>query len=272
MTVGQPLLSIVIPTYNGESFIEETIRSVFAQTFGDWELIITDDQSSDKTIELAQKLISDDSRCRIIHNTDPSGPVVNWNHGLHFAQGKYFKLLCQDDILDNTCLEQQVEILERYDDIKIVSGPRRIINSRGKKILLPKVIFDGRQQSKNVVLRSILKGSNLIGEPSFVMFETESLRKRNGFSENWKYLVDLATYESVLQNEDIYFVDSIQGSFRISRESWSHSLTRQQLHEFMDFSHYVLEKHDMFTKRTLRKVHRASFIRSHLRHLLFRIS
>src|SRR5690242_1647265 len=107
---SQPLVSVCVPCYNGAHFIGATIESVLSQTFEDFELIIVDDHSTDETVEIVQAFT--DSRIRFSRNRENLGMGANWNHVLSLGLGKYVKLLCEDDLIHDECLERQVSLLE----------------------------------------------------------------------------------------------------------------------------------------------------------------
>src|SRR5262245_56958036 len=104
--MAEPKVSICIPTHNAEPFMERTLRSVLAQTFEDYEIVLSDDGSEDATLAVARGF--DDPRLRIVHSEPGRGAGANWNHALGEARGQYVKLLCQDDVIYPSCLEQQV--------------------------------------------------------------------------------------------------------------------------------------------------------------------
>src|SRR5574340_1112156 len=106
---SRPLISVCLPTYNNEGFIARTLQSVLRQTCSDFEIIITDDNSSDRTLAVVQGFA--DPRVRVLRNEVNLGMGGNWNKALSGAQGKYAKLLCGDDILYPECLQRQVAVL-----------------------------------------------------------------------------------------------------------------------------------------------------------------
>ena len=90
-----PTVSVCIPTYNGEQYVERTIRSVLAQTYKDFELVVRDDGSTDATLDVVQRI--DDSRVRIVAGRKNVGAGANFDLAASEATGTYVKLLCQDD-------------------------------------------------------------------------------------------------------------------------------------------------------------------------------
>jgi glycosyltransferase involved in cell wall biosynthesis len=105
---GRPTVSVVIPTYNCEGYIADTISSVLGQTFGDLELIVVDDGSSDRTAELAGAY---GPPVRIVHQSN-AGVCAARNRGIREAAGRYICLLDHDDYWFPAKLRQQVEVME----------------------------------------------------------------------------------------------------------------------------------------------------------------
>lgn len=92
------LVSIITPSYNSETFIAQTISSVQNQTYQNWEMIIVDDGSSDKTVAIIKQFISNDDRIKLIELMQNSGPAVARNYAIECASGKYMAFLDADDI------------------------------------------------------------------------------------------------------------------------------------------------------------------------------
>lgn len=84
-----PLVSVVMPAYNAEPFIEKSINSVLAQTVRDWELIVIDDQSSDATMQIVQSLADGDERIRIIRSEQNMGTAATRNRGMEQSRGLF---------------------------------------------------------------------------------------------------------------------------------------------------------------------------------------
>lgn len=107
---GLPLVSIVIPCFNAERYLKETLQSVWAQTFKDYEVIAVDDGSTDGTARLLQ---SHKSRLRLITMPSNRGASAVRNQGARAARGRYLQYLDADDLLMPETLAQRVEVLER---------------------------------------------------------------------------------------------------------------------------------------------------------------
>ena len=110
-------LSIGMPVYNGELFIERAIESILAQTFTDFELIISDNASTDSTQEICQNFSKKDDRIRIFKQEKNIGIHRNFYFLLSQAKGKYFAWTAVDDYLDKDFMEKNLKVLESHDSI-----------------------------------------------------------------------------------------------------------------------------------------------------------
>lgn len=106
------LVSIITPSYNSEKFIGETITSVLRQTYQNWELIIVDDCSKDKTLEIIRSFMDEDSRIHLHSLSKNSGAGIARNTALQFAQGRYIAFLDSDDCWKPEKLEKQLAFME----------------------------------------------------------------------------------------------------------------------------------------------------------------
>lgn len=110
------LVSVIIPTYNGEKYIRDTIRSIKEQDVDvALEIIVIDDISTDNTVKIAQEM-----GCRVIVNTEHKGQVAAKNIGIREANGKYWMTIDQDDMLTEGALKRLLEEFEKDSEIKIV--------------------------------------------------------------------------------------------------------------------------------------------------------
>jgi teichuronic acid biosynthesis glycosyltransferase TuaG len=109
------LVSIITPSYNSEKFISEAILSVQNQTYTNWEMIIVDDNSKDKTVAFVQNLMDDDSRIHLIQLQKNSGAGVARNTALNAATGRYIAFLDSDDLWKPEKLSKQIQFMEKYD-------------------------------------------------------------------------------------------------------------------------------------------------------------
>lgn len=109
---SNPLVSVVMPAYNMERYIEEAIRSVQAQTMEDWELIVVDDCSADGTCAIVEEMAKKDSRIRLLRNEKNMGVARTRNRGLDASRGSYVALMDSDDLWVPHKLEKQLALAQ----------------------------------------------------------------------------------------------------------------------------------------------------------------
>lgn len=220
-------ITIVIPMYNSDRFIAETIQSVLNQTYKNFKLIIIDDKSDDKSFEIASSF--DDSRITVIKNDERLGFFKNWNKCLTLINTKYGKILPHDDILHSKCLETQVSILSEYKKVSFVCCNRNIIGPNGKVIFSNSFIKKSRIINlKNALKKIFITGTNIIGEPGTVLFKTSAAKKIGGFSSDNEYTIDIDYWVRLLNVGDGFIQKEILCSFRIWDQSTSINLKNNQ--------------------------------------------
>jgi teichuronic acid biosynthesis glycosyltransferase TuaG len=111
----QPLVSVITPSYNSTKFIPDTIHSVLAQTYSNWEMLIVDDCSKDESRQVIREFVEKDARIKLIELTENSGAAVARNTAIKAAKGKYLAFLDSDDLWVPTKLEKQIRFMEEND-------------------------------------------------------------------------------------------------------------------------------------------------------------
>lgn len=130
---GSMLISIVMPAYNAENTVKETIQSVLMQTYTEWELIVIDDGSVDSTPEIVETLAASEPRIYCIHNKKNSGVSKARNIGIAETHGEWIAFLDSDDMWEPDKLEKQVDLLGQKPDADIIFTGSSFINRDGKK-------------------------------------------------------------------------------------------------------------------------------------------
>jgi len=231
-----PAVSVAIPVYNGEAYLAQAIESVLAQSFTGFELIVCDNASSDRTMEIAQSYA--DPRIRILQNPRNIGFGPNWNRCLCEARGRYIKILPHDDLLHPRCLEEQAGILDGDDDgtIALVFSARRIIGPSGRSIMTRGALGQGARFTGAAMARQTArKGTNPIGEPGAVLFRSSAARAAGPFNEARSFVIDIDYWLRLLKHGDALYMPETLASFRISPSSHSVRMLRQQASEFTAF-------------------------------------
>lgn len=132
-----PLISVIIPTYNGENYLAQTIQSVFSQTMQDWELIIVDDGSTDGTGTLAREMAASAPRIRLVHQAN-AGIADARNRGLResTSASHYVIFLDHDDLWEPDALETLLRSARAYPQAPGVYGLLRYIDARGQPMAI----------------------------------------------------------------------------------------------------------------------------------------
>ncbi len=116
-----PLVSVITPAYNSATYIAETIRAALAQTYGDFELLVVDDQSTDRTIDAVHEAAAGDTRV-VVMGSAHGGPAAARNVALNAARGRFIALLDSDDVWMPEYLERQLKVLDECPDRAIVTA------------------------------------------------------------------------------------------------------------------------------------------------------
>jgi len=132
--MSNPLVSVIIPCYNAEKYVEKAVRSIMNQTYTNLEIIVTDDCSTDKTLEILKKLATEDSRVNVIQNIENFRIVKSLNNMIDIAQGKYIARMDADDISLPKRIEKQVQFMEENPEYGVCGTNTWHINENGKKI------------------------------------------------------------------------------------------------------------------------------------------
>ena len=117
--MSEPKISVVMPVYNSEKYLQESIESILNQTFTDFEFIIVDDQSTDSSWQIIQEYANKDSRIVAVKNTGKKGCYPARNCGHKLAKGKYIAVMDSDDIALPQRLQTQFDFMEQNPDIGI---------------------------------------------------------------------------------------------------------------------------------------------------------
>ena len=220
-------ISVCIPVYNGSDYLEECLGSVFAQTFSDFEVVLVDDNSSDHSLDIAQRYAASDDRICVFHNKLNLGLVNNWNRCVELSRGQWIKFVFQDDLLEPDCLKRMIEAGNHKKGIiacrrKIIfedvdNNSRRSFEKFVRNISID-TIFGGRSSiAPDDFCQAILKhlGKNFIGEPTAVMIHRNIFHRFGGFDPKFIQLCDLEYWARVCCNCGIEYIQDTLATFRV---------------------------------------------------------
>ncbi|MBC1220287.1 glycosyltransferase [Nostoc sp. UCD121] len=218
-TLNKTLISVIIPAYNSEKTIKETIESVLNQSFRHLELIVINDGSQDSTLEIITKI--PDSRIKVFSYPNAGGNVSR-NRGLHHAVGKFVSFLDADDIWTPDKLKSQLKALQENVTAKVAYSWTDYIDENGKFILSGKRVKANGNVYENLLINNFLEnGSN-------PLICRKSLIALGGFDESLGAAQDWDMWLRLASKFNFICVPSVQILYRMTPNSVSCNLVRQE--------------------------------------------
>jgi teichuronic acid biosynthesis glycosyltransferase TuaG len=189
----EDLVSIIVPVYNSEMFIRDTINTVLEQTYKNWELILVDDCSRDNSINIIKEYIS--TRIKLIQLGENSGAAISRNLGIDNAKGRFIAFLDSDDLWVKDKLEKQIRFMKENNYYFTFTG-YEFANANGigngKIVIIPKSL-SYKQALKNTTIFT-----------STVILDKNNIPKKIMYMPNFKS-EDTATWWKILRNSNIAY-------------------------------------------------------------------
>lgn len=214
------LISIIIPVYNDEKYLNDTINTVLNQTYKNWELILVDDCSVDGSKKIIDKYLKKDQRIKYYKQSKNGGPALARNKGIELAKGKYLCFLDSDDLWDNYKLQIQEKFMNEkkcafsYHSYEFANEAGK---PTGKKVIA-KFSLTHKQALKNNIISTIT-----------VMFNLTLINKELIKMPDLRYVEDTATWWKILRNGYIaYGIPNIFAYYRRRINSQSSNKLRIQ--------------------------------------------
>ena len=210
------LVSIITPSYNSSKFIEETIASVQAQTYSHWEMLITDDGSTDNSFEIIKEICKKDSRVKLF-SIKNAGPAVARNNSIKHAKGKYIAFIDSDDLWMSEFLSTSIKFITKSEGFIFSSYKRcneTTLKEQYKDFIVP----------ENVTYMDILKTNSISCLTAFI--DIEKLGKE--FMPEVLYRQDMGLWLKYLKK--INYAKGIKETLAIYRiRDNSHSRNKKKL-------------------------------------------
>ncbi len=222
------LASIIVITYNSAKFVLEALESAKAQTYQNLELIISDDCSSDDTVQICKKWIEKNKgrfvRTELITVEKNTGTSANFNRGLKAAKGEWIKSVAGDDALMSDCIDINLKYIKTDQNIKIVQSECKIYQDNFEE-----KCSIGRTNCNNICFfkegitseeqyQLLLKKNRVIGPAVFI--KKSVLEEVGGYDEDFKLIDDFPMWIILTKNKNkIHFLDEITVKYRKSSNS-----------------------------------------------------
>lgn len=251
-----PLVSICIPTFNGQKYVEESLVSALNQTYTNIEIVISDDYSSDGTLEIVNSIRNNSNVPFFIHHHAPNGIGANWNNCVIHAKGNYIKFLFQDDILDPFCIEKMMQVALKDKRIGLVFSRRNFLYPERNNFVDEMLTNYKELHVHWTNLRSINSGPKLlkecyclldtpvnkVGEPTAVLLKKDVFRKVGFFNERLVQVLDYEYWYRVFKYYKIGFIDEELATFRLHDMQASQRNVYNNGHDNMLFDKMLYDK------------------------------
>lgn len=216
-----PLVSICVPTWNGETYLQDMLASIEVQTYPCCEVVVSDDASSDRTVDLIKEYAKNSRYPVRTLNHNPVGIAANWNHCVENAKGEFIKFLLQDDVLEPTCIEKMVEAAVN-PSIGFVFCKRHIIPSTAPVSDHVRDVTARWHRLQPVQKGTELLGnpafmeySNMIGEPTCVMIRRNIMQTVGPFNSDYRHLLDVEYWIRCMMVTYVALIPEPLCSFRV---------------------------------------------------------
>lgn len=235
--MDKPLVSIIVPSYNSEHYIVDTLTSVQNQTYQKWECIVIDDGSKDHTKEIVSSFIKNDSRIKYYYQQN-SGLSASRNKGMSFVKGEFIQFLDSDDVIYKNKIEKMVCEYQNLEDENAIlyCDYEFTLNDNPYKVNKSIKKYKGHL-SKNCIHKKSLYKSwdlNFIIPPHAFLFPVKQITSKE-FDPSLKSKEDFDFYLSLMASTEAYFkpIEYLGCGYRASNNSMSKNVTTMTLYSLI---------------------------------------
>ncbi len=229
-----PLVSVIMPCFNAEKYVEAAIESILNQTFSDFELIIVDDGSSDASASIVKRYIPKDPRIIYIYNNRNCGVVDSLNRGIEKARGTYIARMDADDISHPYRLAKQVTHMANHPKCVVCGTYIGLIDEDGKRIGLRAYDTKDELIRKNILLKSPFAHPSVVIKKETLLQNGVLYSKRFGRAEDyylWMRLMPLGSFANI---------DEFLFDYRITSDSIKSKFAKETLKDTLRLKFHYL--------------------------------
>jgi len=213
-----PLVTVLMPVYNGEKYLKEAIESILNQTFIDFEFLIIDDGSTDKSAEIIKSF--NDARIRLERNETNLGLIKTLNKGLTLSRGKYIARMDCDDISLPKRLSIQVNFMEKHPEIGVCGSWVKVMGLKQE--------FVNRYPQKHEEARAYLLFNTPFAHPSVIIRKEVMEKHELEYDENYKYAEDYELWSRIIKHTKLSNIPKVLLHYRMHPESVSKKNSSEQ--------------------------------------------
>lgn len=234
-----PKISVIMPIYMAEKYVEYAVQSILNQNYSDFELIVIDDKGTDNSIAIIERI--KDSRIKILENDFNRGIAFSRNRGIEYATGEYIALMDDDDITPFYRLKTENEFLDLNPDISVVGGAMHIIDSYNTIIRYNycEMIHSPDRLRAELLFRDVvMNGSTMLRREFILNHAIEYQNDMNGM-EDYRFWVDCSIFGKIVNLDHVllYWRDNPDNETTRNK-----SLLRQERQEtFKKIQEYALK-------------------------------
>ena len=241
--MSSPKVSVLVPTYNAGPFLAVCLESILAQDLTDYEVLISDDGSTDGSQAIIESYAAKDPRIRWWRNPQNLGLTRNHNYCLREARGEFIKFVHQDDkLLHPSVLSRMVKLLEEDATVSLVGLGSNVIDAQSCVLEVRNHFKEsGTYDGMDIIVKCLEENQNLIGEPTAVMFRKSQAAR--GFDERYRQIVDMECWFHLLEQGRFAYVAEPLFAFRVhpQQATQKHKVENvaeeEQLLLFKDYLH-----------------------------------
>lgn len=254
---NKPLVSICIPVYNGEKFIEETLRSIINQTYKNIGIIVSDNASTDNTSKKIKRLMKEDKRIKLNINFENLGFSGNLNKLIELSNSEYIAIYHADDIYKKNIVKEQVKYLEENPKLAGCFTLGKVINGKGEIQNKDYFIYYEKTLPNNLVVnldffvKKMCEKGNVFVCPT-LMIRKSIYNELGGYNTDIKHIEDQDMWIRILEKYDLGIINKELINYRIHENQGSNyysSKKRQELSVDLKYIDKYLNKNLEFNIR-----------------------
>lgn len=227
-------IDVIIPVYNGGKLLLSTLRCLENQTYNKARFIIVDNGSIDGSSDIIDDFLGSctSKRWSLVRYPSPTGMTSDWNRAMNHCRAPLVKLLPCDDLLETSCLENEIRLLKNYPEAGFTVAKKWLVNSHGEILKYPFSIPNGLLESKAWEKKLLSNPINIWGEPGAVTIRRELLLETGLFDTSFSYYPDLDMWIRLLQKAPALSWKGKEYFFRVHTASATTGSAKRAASEF----------------------------------------